>query len=265
MKDEDVIKKLEKIKLPQIEIPSHKKRLKMALFNWKYGKEKKAESIFLGLRKVLIPLGTVAVVFVIILIVSNLIAPQYTLAEVKKIAMKDPQVKELIEKGAEIKDIEIIKNKAYVLISPKEVSEDSPIETQIEKRKIKGALVEIGLKEKEVVKIKEITPKVISLTQQEKEKIKNIIKESEFPQIAGETLEIEKIEPLSTYQLDLIKKDDTVEVLQKEKEDKKVIIIYKIEDKTKQGKIDLIKREIEKVEILEKSEKLEGSSERTEK
>jgi len=40
MKKEDLIKKLENLKTPEIEIQSHKQRLKMALFNSGYFKER---------------------------------------------------------------------------------------------------------------------------------------------------------------------------------------------------------------------------------
>ena len=83
METEDLIKKLEKIEFPQIEIPSHKNRLKMILIDWKYRKEKKVGWLFIVLKRILLPLGTVAVILAIALIVNNLLFFQYGLADVK--------------------------------------------------------------------------------------------------------------------------------------------------------------------------------------
>ena len=247
MEKQDLIKKLEKIKLPEIETSSHKNRLKMILIDWKYGKGKKAGWFFNGFKRVLVPLSTVAVVLIIALIVSNLIAPQYTFAEVKEIAMGNPQIKEWVEKGAEIKDIEIIKNKAYVLISPREL-EGVPVETK--KEEFRGALAEIEIKKKRVAKIEKIIPKIAPLTREEEERAKKMIKELEFPKNATETLEIEKIKRVSP-RLELIKKDNRVEVLQKKEEN--VWIIYEAKGERKRGRVNLFEEKVEKIEILEES------------
>ncbi len=258
MENEDLIKKLEKIKFPQIEVPGHKNRLKMALINWKYRKKTKG---FLGvLKRRLIPIGAVAIVVLLFLVTSNLIFPQYTFADAEKIAMKNPQIKEWIEKGAEIKDIKIIKNKAYVLISPKEektpsfqLSEEEML-IKKEREKFKGALAEIELKKEKVSEITEITPKIIPLTSKEKEKIEKMFQDLESLEKPAETIKIEKIEPIPVpvYRLELIKKDNKVEVLSREEEEKKARIIYEIGGEKKEGEINLTREEIEKIKVLEK-------------
>ena len=233
MEIEDLIKKLEKIELPEIEIPSHKEKLKSILES-QYLKEKRGWEIFPIWKRGLIPAGTIAVIIIIALLISNLIFPQYTLAQVEEIAMKNPQVKELIERGAEIKDIKIIKDRGYVLLSPKEAAFQTK---QLEE----GALVEINLKAKKVSRIDKITPQVSPLTEEDKENVKKTIEKLGEP-------EITEIKAVPSFPQKLIEKDKKIEVLP----EKRASVIYEVGEKQWEGRVNLQKEIMESTKFLGK-------------
>ena len=105
MKEEDLIKKLEEIKLPEIEIKSHRERLKLALLE-SYLRETKKGELFGFLRKA-IP-ATAFLVISCFLIFNNLIFPKYNLARAKEIALQNDEIKSWIDKGATIKDVKVM-------------------------------------------------------------------------------------------------------------------------------------------------------------
>lgn len=252
MEREDLIKKLEEISLPEIETPSHKRKLKEALLN-KYFREKRSWEIFDIFRK-FAPIGVITIIL-IILISANLIFPKYSLVKAKEIALKDPQIKEWVEKGAIIKDIEIIKNQAYVLIQPAERIEEVPTKeiptiVEIRKEEFNGALAEVNMKEKEIAKIEKLTPIVITLTEKEEEKIKEIAEKSpEIQEVIPKEAEILQIKSPSP-QFKLIRKGNSVQVLPETEDKKKASIIYKFDKKQWEGKVNLSEEKVEEVKFL---------------
>lgn len=62
MNKNDLIKKLENLDLPEVNLPSHQRRLKTALFNSGYWKEKTSMSIF----KKFAPIGSIAVIALLV-------------------------------------------------------------------------------------------------------------------------------------------------------------------------------------------------------
>jgi len=67
---EDLIKKLEDIKTPDIEVPSHKQKLKMALFSSGYFREKGIMKLRKSLAFISIPV-LAAIIFLIFTVVSK--------------------------------------------------------------------------------------------------------------------------------------------------------------------------------------------------
>jgi len=256
MKPEDLADKLEKISLPEIEIPSHKKELREILLN-KYSRERKNWLFFSIFQKfAFASLGLILIFFLF----NNLIYPNYSLAKAKEIALKDPEIKELIKKGGMIKDIKIVKNRAYVLIqSAKEEIAQAP---QISEKKALGiekteevkreetsvALAEISIKERKVAKIEKITPPVIPLTEEEKEKIQEISRNS--PEIQKEIPKEAKIKEIipPSSELKLIKKGGEIQVLPETK--KEAVVIYQFEKSCWQGKINLKEEKVEELKFL---------------
>ena len=254
---EDLIKKLEEISFPEIEIPGHKRKLRETLFG-KYPKEKRIWAVFNILQKT-IPLGMA--IILIFFAINNLIYPNYNLSKAKEIALKNPQVKELIEKGGEIKDIEIIKNQAYLLVQPIREEEKMIIPelekmgaTEIreaEKEEISGALIQVNLKGKEINKIEKLSPQAIPLAEKEEELAKEIAeKNPQIQEAIKKEAKIKEINPLPSYQMKLEKKDDSIKVVPQEK---KVQIIYEFDNNLLKGEVDLIEGRVKKVELQEKA------------
>jgi len=272
---DDLIKKLEKAELPEIELPSHKRQLKTALINWKYQAKKGGVfSVFPVLfKKRLIPLAATVAVIILVLISANFLSPAYTLAKVRNIAMQNPQLKNLIDKGAEIKDIVVTNNsKAYVLITPQNNENGGNIGGEATKEEIKGALAEIEIKEERVSKIEEIAPQVIPLTLEEEKRVKEIVtkeeasvnqEESQATQTQIEkggfekdkNIEFEKIESLPTYDLKLEKQNGNVKIIPQKDENDDIRVVYKIDGETREGKINLSQEKLEKIEKIERIEK----------
>ena len=254
MKKNDLIKKLKEISLPEIEIPSHRRELKRVLLA-KFHREKRTWEIFNILKKA-VPVGAVAIIL-IVLILNNVTLPKYTLAQAKEIALENPQIKELIERGAIVKDVKILKNKGYVLIQPPveiemgEVKEReiAGIEMDLEtKEEFIGALAEVDLEKKQVSKIEDIRPQLSPLEEREKEKAKEIAKNNpEIQKIVPEEAEIKKITPLPFSQLRLIKEKNSVKVIP---EEKRAQIIYEFNKKQWEGEIDLIEEKVKKIKFL---------------
>ena len=116
MKKEDLIKKLENIKTPEIEIQSHKQRLKMALLSSGYFKEEKIMNPIMFWTKRLVPAGVALAL--ILAIGFSVIQPKLQIAKAMEIAKKDPQIQQLMKDyGVEIKQVKLQGGKAYVLLA----------------------------------------------------------------------------------------------------------------------------------------------------
>ncbi|KPJ57253.1 hypothetical protein AMJ49_01455 [Parcubacteria bacterium DG_74_2] len=249
MEENDLIKKLEKIELPQIELPNHRERLKMVLINWRYFRKKRLEIAFIAKRIVFAGIAVLAMV----LLVNNFLIPQDNLAKAQKIALKDPQVKALMEEGGEIKDMEIVNSKAYLLINPKksveELVEELSLKTgEIRKVEELAALTEINLKEKTVSKIEKIPPQTFPLEELEKEKAKEIAEMSlEILNLIPKEAEIISIENTTSSRFKLIKEGKIIKIAP---EEKKALIIYKLGENKWSKKVNLTREKVESVEFL---------------
>jgi hypothetical protein len=112
MKDEDLIKRLEKLDTPDIELASHKQALRMALLNSGHFKPRTR----IGWAKVLAPV-TAAVLVIAFAGFFNVIQPRLEMAQAKDIAMADVQVQELMEENdLEMTGVRLQGVEAYVLL-----------------------------------------------------------------------------------------------------------------------------------------------------
>lgn len=270
MEKDDFIKKLEEASLPEIEIASHKRRLKTVLLA-KYFPEKKKAAVFNIFRK-LAPVGAIAV---LVLVLNTLISsqsvfsPQYTLADARNIALKDPKIKELIEEGVEIKDVEIIDNKGYILFQkpqtptilgvtgepmPTSFSKESFSSNKAlssEKEMATGMLVEVDLKKKSVLKVDRLDSEKFLPNPSEQVRVKAVVKKSLEKQTVipqgAEILETKISPPPAT----LIKINKSVEVIPEESQEARVI--YEYENKKWESTIDLRTGQMEAPLFLEES------------
>ena len=187
MEFKDLEKKLESIKTPDVEIQSHKERLKMALLNSGYFKEEKIMNPIMFWTKRLVPAG---IALALILVVGfNVIQPKLQIARAMEIAKNDPQIQKLMKDyGVEIKEVKLQDGKAFVLLALPE--EELP--SELEKRALggeetgihgagqmfmayqdpetgeiiefSGSVAEINLEEKKVEKLELIENEKINLT-----------------------------------------------------------------------------------------------------
>ena len=120
MNKEDLIKKLEKIESPEIELRGHKSQLRTALLNSGYFNEKrfKIKNLIMNYLKILVPAGVALVLLLVVGIaifspVENSIKEQKAMAI--EIAENDPQIKELIgEYEAKARQVKLQNNKAHI-------------------------------------------------------------------------------------------------------------------------------------------------------
>jgi len=113
MKHEDLIKKLENLKTPDIELTHHKQVLRMALLNSVRFKKR----TIMDWARILAPVAT-AVLLIAVAGFFNVIQPKLQIAQAKEIAMNTPQVQEFMEEyGLEIKEVKLQNGEAFVLLS----------------------------------------------------------------------------------------------------------------------------------------------------
>jgi hypothetical protein len=167
MKHEDLIRKLENLETPEIELPGHKQALKMALLN----SERFKERTIMDWAKILAPV-TAAVLLIAVVGFFNVIQPRLQMAQAKEIAMNDPQVQELMEENElEITEVKLQNGEAFVLVAyqvtsvethPGEDTLPAPGEESFSACNItaSGYILKVNLAEEEVTefgKVDEIT------------------------------------------------------------------------------------------------------------
>lgn len=267
MREEDLIKKLEGMSMPKIEIQGHKEKLRLLLME-RHSLERKRGEFFSILNK-LIPAGAIAAIL-LFFIFNNMSSTRYSLA--KEIALQNTDIKNWIEQGATIKDVKVIDGKAYVLIEPAETTKNLETETKEAaqtpstinlksggnfqektevKEDFKGALAEINIKEKKIKNIEKLTPTITGLIKDKKERVLEIAnKSSEIQEVVPKEAEVLDINVL-TPKLKLAKKGNSILVLPEPEIEEKASIIYKSDGKRWEGKINLNKEEVEEVRSLE--------------
>ncbi len=252
MNNEDLIKKLEKIDLIDIKLKSHQSRLKMALLNSEYFKEKKNMNPIMFWTKRLVPAG---VALALILVVGfTVINPKLQVARAMEIAKNDPQIQQLIKDyGVEIKEVKLENGKAYALLGLSD--EKSPKDTLIreetggypsqlftisfnadtgESEFFTGSIVEIDLKGKKVENIESIKGNNFSLgvmSTEVRDRAIEIVKSDpnvELPKNA-EVTEVRPMPPLK-LKLETTLEGKITAVPSGEKEDKKMAVVYKSPD-----------------------------------
>lgn len=267
MENDDLAKKLEKVSLPEIELPSHKTKLRLLLME-KYSPEKKRGEFF-GILNKLIP-ATAFVIILLFIFFGKLNFPADNLTKVKEIALQNTEIKNWVEEGATIKDIQLIDGKAYILIEPAEtegsetmaVSPEPPAaaslksggaapENVIVEESFKGAVAEVDIKEKRISNIEKLAPAVTNLIKEKQERVLEIAqKSSEVKELVPEEAEVLDIN-VSTPKFKLTKVGDKISAKPDTEADDKASIIYKSDGKKWEGRIDLNKKEVEEVRFIE--------------
>jgi len=256
MVQKDLIKKLENIALPEIELQSHKLQLKSALLNSKCFK--KRTPVIWGK---LVPLG-LALSFAIVFAVF-VINPKLMEAKAMEIIKKDSQVQRFIkENGAVIKEVKIKGGKGYVLLSLSEpkVLQKEKISTSSEMafgekvgpQFLVGSIVKVNLRAKKVESIKNLTENdvpFVPLTKEEKAKAIEIIKKE--PEIKEMVPPSDKtkiiVKPIPSLKLRLQEDDGKIKVSPEPAKEKRANVILKLEDKQRAIMVNLTQEKAEKV------------------
>jgi len=112
MKHDDLMKKLENLETPEIELSGHRQILRMALLN----SGRFRERTIMDWAKILAPV-TAAVLLIAVVGFLNVIQPRLQMAQAKEIAMSNLQVRDLMEENElEITEVKLQNGEAYVLL-----------------------------------------------------------------------------------------------------------------------------------------------------
>ena len=112
MKHEDLMKKLENLETPEIELSGHRQALKMVLLSSGRFKER----TIMDWAKILAPV-TAAVLLIAVVGFLNVIQPRLQMDQAKQIAMSNLQVRDLMEENElEITEVNLQNGEAYVLL-----------------------------------------------------------------------------------------------------------------------------------------------------
>lgn len=265
MEDEDLIKKLERIELPQIEIESHQRKLKMALLSSDYFQKLSFFEIF---KKSLI----FAVPTLVLLIIFGLTVIQPKLIEAKalEIAKNNPEIKKLMEeKNLVLSEVKIKDGRAYLLLNPPEEAEIPEGKTpaiKIQKTKeeeieeIEGAIIEVNISQKKVAKINPIRGEEISpLAENEKVTAKEIVEKEEIlEEIIPEGAKIEKIQSFLPQKIRLVEKNDEIEIVPHPEVEKRAQVQYIFDGKKWLIKVNLAEKRVEEIKYSSVNQNLKG-------
>jgi len=265
MKKEELIKKLENVVLPEIELQSHKLRLKLVLLNSGNFK-KKASGLW---TRRLVPLGlalSFAIAFAVIVV-----NPKLMEAKAMEIIRQDPQIQKFMkENGAVIKEVKIKGEKGYVLLLlpeakvlplpeeelTKEGTPASGSEIALGEKAapqfLVGSIVRVNLKAKKVdnvEKLMEDNVPVTPLTKEEKVRAIEIIKnESEIKKMVPPVEETKiSVRAIPSLKLHLEEDNDKIRVSPEPKEDKRASVILKFKGKQRTVTVNLTQEKVEGV------------------
>jgi uncharacterized protein (DUF4415 family) len=251
MEDQTIEQRLERVKLPEIELQGHKTRLRRSLL-LQHARPKGWLEFFPLWRG--LTLAGVSLVVLLVMFFDFSILWQPTTALAKDIALRDPRVRSLIGQGAIIKDTQLADKKGYLLVKIERMETGIGGGVQLPQAVFLPAiangpsafLVEVDFGEKRVSEIKELEFPSLSLDEADKAMAKEISRRSEKVQkeIPSQA-SIEEIRPYSA-DLKLVKKGGKVEV----KPDMAATIIYKQDGKKWQGTVNMGALRIETIEFL---------------
>ncbi len=236
-----MIKKMENMEMPPIEIRDHKQRLKMALLDSECFKER--TSIF-SFKRIVFPISAVAVtIFFLSVVVIN---PRLMEASAMEIANNDPQIKKMIsENGMFIKEIKVKDGKAFALL----VSVERDLKSlSVEET---GSVAEIDISGSKVEKVNNISLSGIFLSSEE-EKTKTLAVLGNDPQTKDLFSKVNKdkviLKPITSLRLDIEDDDDKVLLSFGGGEDKIMAALFEIGGSQYFATVNLTQEKIEKVQ-----------------
>jgi len=248
MKQEDLIKKLENIEVPEIKIQSHQQRLRLALLNSGYFKKK----TIMFYAKKSVPVG---IALALILVVGiSVIQPKLQTVRAMEIAENDPQIQKLMKDyGVKVKQIKLANGKAYALFTlPKEKRLSTELQSS-------DSIAEIDLKERKVKKLRKID--IPPLTEEEQNRAIEIAKNDSGAQEMTPNLEEREavVKPIA-HQFKLCRKNKGVEVIPANpSEDRRAKVIFKSDEERTIVMVNLTTDQVEEVVSREKGKRKQGN------
>lgn len=248
--EEKIEEILRKVKIPSFEDSNHKRRLKAFLLEKYPLEEERYKRIFLWKRRIF-ALSSLIAVF---LLSFYLLFPQYNIALAKRVAQKDPEIKQLVSQGANFNDVRIADHKAFLVISPPEEIiipsqlPEIPVKTEggiINEKKF-PVLVEIDLKKKKVLAKEEVFPQDI-VSQDDLRIARKIIEENKEIPVSLQRGEVRINIPAS--QIKLEKKGNKFEPVIYPR---KLEVFYQIPPAQWRGEIDLENKKVVNIRLINK-------------
>jgi hypothetical protein len=259
MKNEDLIKKLENVRLPEISSESHKAKLRLALLDSGCFKQPDFWGTF---RRYAVFAAPALAVF-IILGITVAVRPKLAEAQVLGIIKNNPEVQKIIsEQELTLDEIKIKDGKAYVLLSHSEDSGEPVGTSTIKITKTQesdfattgAAVVEINLKKKEVLRIKSIGRQDINpLGDEEKDSAKEIINDEDVvSDIIPESAEVEEIQSAVPKEIHLEEQDGEIKAVSGNKSDRRAEVQYKLNGEKWVVKVNLDEKRVEEINYSSK-------------
>lgn len=265
MNSPETERRLEGLNLPEIELPTHKRKLRAFLLEEM--SRPKAWLEFVPFWKGLALAGAgLAVLIIIVFDAAVLWQPSAVLAQ--DIALKDTRVQALVGQGAVIKDTKLADKKGYVLMRIEKTqalketgpgyagaSQEALLNQPAQAPAISSPpatglsvfLVEVDFKKREVAEMKEVVVPLPQLNETQKMMVRKISDQSrDVPSGAS----IEEIKP-SLSDFKLVKKGNAVEV---EPSATEAAVIYRQDGKKWRGMFDMRQMMMEKIELIEGGE-----------
>lgn len=164
-------------------------------------------------------------------------------------------------------EIKVRDGKAFILLNPAEEKkleeETSTIRIQKTEDEIsdtEGAIVEINIKQKEVVKINSIKSEdIVPLAEDEKASAQEIVEAEEIlKELIPKEAKIEKINPSFPKNIKLTEEDDEVEVVPQAAAQKKAKVHYTLDGKKWVIEVNLTEKKVEKVQYSSDNKESKG-------
>ena len=258
MDEKDLIKKLEKLDLPDIEIKSHKDALRMALIS--SGNFQRVS--FMGVLKRAFFVAAPALGLLIFLGIV-FIGPKITEAKAMNIARQDPEIQRLMgEQEISFKDVKIKDGRAYLLLNLPEKKQAGEKVLPIGKNDsgrmeaTEGVMIEVNLNQNKVNNIQTIKGEAFyPLSGREEEEAEEIAaNEESVREILPRQAKIEKVQTLLPKNLRLSDTDHKVEVVSDKDSPKRAKVHYVSDGKKWIIQVNLTEKKVEGVRYSESEE-----------
>jgi len=236
MKSDNLTEKLSRIEVPEIEIQSHKAELRAALLSSRYFQKHSFSDV---LRKCLI--FTMPGLAVIAILGITVVSPKLSQAKVLNIAKNNPDIRKLMaEENMELGDLKIINGRAFVVLNSKIKENDDKENQSVNFQttsishllRTEGAIVEVNIGKKEVVRINSINvSKFPPLNDKEKASAIQIINTgTSIESFVPKNAQIQEVASSLPKNIKLVQHNDEVEAIAEKENERRANVRYSFED-----------------------------------